>query len=273
MKALEIKDLIFKYDINDNVPTLDRISFNVEQGEYVTIIGHNGSGKSTLAKLIVGLLEANEGEIFVFKHKLDEKNAADIRNRVGIVFQNPDNQFIGATVRDDIAFGLENNCVEQNKMDEIIEHFAQKVNMLDFLDKEPSALSGGQKQRVAIAGILAMNPDILIMDESTAMLDPRGKKEIIEFTNNLKKENPNLTIISITHDIEEAYLSDRCIVLDHGKIIYNDKPYKVFEKIDELEKIDLDVPFSIKLFNKLKKVGVDIGDDMSLEGMKKRLCQ
>ena len=204
MSALLIKDLVFSYDKKTTI--FSGLSFHVEEGEYVSLIGHNGSGKSTLAKLIIGLLEAKEGKIEVFDQVLNEETVYQIRKNVGIIFQNPDNQFIGSTVEDDIAFGLENHLVPNDKMDDIILEYATKVGMDEFLKKEPSSLSGGQKQRVAIAGVLAMKPRLIIMDESTSMLDPKGKKEIRDLIVKLRQENPSLTILSITHDIEEAYL-------------------------------------------------------------------
>ena len=201
MKQLEVKNLSFSYD--ESTHAVRHVSFAIEKGSYTTIIGHNGSGKSTIAKLLIGLLEKDEGEILIDDLPLNEENLMEIRSRVGIVFQNPDNQFIGSTVRDDIAFGLENHCVEQSKMDAIITEFAEKVNMSEYLESEPTRLSGGQKQRVAIAGVLAMAPEMIIFDESTSMLDPQGKDEINRVIRQLHEET-QLTIISITHDIEEV---------------------------------------------------------------------
>ena len=198
MSLLTVKDLSFSYSQEENV--LNGVSFVVEKGTYISLIGHNGSGKSTIAKLLAGLLEAKSGSIKAFDLEYNRKNIRKIRSRIGIVFQNPDNQFICASVKDDIAFGLENRQVDPAKMNEIILEYARKVNMEEFLDKEPENLSGGQKQRVAIAGVLAMKPDILILDEATAMLDPKGKKEINDVIKNLRTENKDLTIISITHD-------------------------------------------------------------------------
>ena len=213
-KIIEIKNLSFEY--REGIRTINNISFDIFEGEYVAILGHNGSGKSTIAKLIIGLLEKLKGTIIVNGVELTLENLYKVRDNIGIVFQNPDNQFIGATVRDDIAFGLENNCVPQNQMDEIINNYASKVDMQDFLDHEPIKLSGGQKQRVAIAGILAMNPKIIILDEATSMLDPIGKREINNLVRKLNKEK-TMTIISITHDIEEAKNADRIIVMNNGQ--------------------------------------------------------
>ena len=215
MKLIEIKDISFSYDNKKDV--LKHLSFDIEEGKYISLIGHNGSGKSTIAKLLIGLLSPREGQIIAFGEPIDGKNIYNIRKRIGIVFQNPDNQFIGVTVKDDIAFGLENRLVPHEQMDDIIHEFSSKVGMEQYLNKEPSSLSGGQKQRVAIAGVLAMHPDVIIFDEATAMLDPKGKREINEIIAKMRIENPKLTLISITHDIEEAFNSDEIIVLNKAK--------------------------------------------------------
>ena len=273
MTAVKIENLKFRYDKENPSYNIDGISFEVRKGEYISLIGHNGSGKSTLSKLIIGLLEAESGKIEVYGQELNNESIRDIRSKIGIVFQNPDNQFIGATVRDDIAFGLENHCVKHDDMDEIINKYAEKVNMLEFLDKEPSSLSGGQKQRVAIAGTMAMNPKILILDEATSMLDPRGKNEILSFVHALRKEQEDLTIVSITHDLEEVLLSDRVIVLSNGKIVLDDKPHNVFLKEDLLLEIGLDVPFMYKVKNALIKNNIKVEDTTSLEEIGDILCR
>ena len=244
MSLIEVKDLCFSYVEGKNV--INNISFNIEKGDYVTIIGHNGSGKSTLARLLIGLLEAKSGEITIDGLKLNEENVYKIREKLGIVFQNPDNQFIGSTVRDDIAFGLENRLVPSNEMDDIIIKYAGEVGLGNYLDKEPTALSGGQKQRVAIAGVLAMQPDIIIFDEATSMLDPRGKKDIKALMNSIHKDK-HFTIISITHDIEEVLQASDCIVLNRGEIFMHDTPTNVFKHPKELYKIGLDIPFNLKV--------------------------
>ena len=195
MEKIRVEDLTFSYDKETNA--VEHVSFSIEEGSYTTIIGHNGSGKSTIAKLLIGLLDKDQGHIYVDQDELSIDTLYDIRDKVGIVFQNPDNQFIGATVADDIAFGLENHQVETEKMQPIIERFAQKVKMTEYMQSEPTKLSGGQKQRVAIAGVLAMSPQILIFDESTSMLDPQGKAEINELIQEIHKES-NITIISIS---------------------------------------------------------------------------
>lgn len=269
MKALEVSDLIFRYD--DETLTLAGVSFDIFAGEYVSLVGHNGSGKSTLAKLLIGLLEPLAGNIKVFDLSLNKENIYKIRNKVAIVFQNPDNQFICTTVEDDIAFGLENRLVDPRVMKDEIISIATKVGMEKYLDKAPENLSGGQKQRVAIAGALATNPDILILDEATSMLDPKGRTDIRNLILEMKKNNPNLTIISITHDIEEAYLSDRVIVLNHGKVVLDDKPDEVFKNKELLTSLNLTIPFVLELKEKLEEQGINItGKD--LEGVVDSLC-
>lgn len=270
MKQIEVKNLDFSYD--ENTHAVKNVSFSIEKGSYTTIIGHNGSGKSTIAKLLIGLLERNSGEIFVDGLPLTIENLQEIRNKVGIVFQNPDNQFIGSTVRDDIAFGLENHCVEPEKMDEIIMEFAEKVNMVEFLDSEPTKLSGGQKQRVAIAGVLAMAPEIMIFDESTSMLDPQGKNEINEVIRELHTKT-KMTLVSITHDIEEVTKSDYVIVMNNGEIVMTGKPEQVMTKEKELFKSNLDLPFSLKMIKELEKNKLKLSHSVTLEGLVDELCQ
>lgn len=271
MNLIEVRNLTYSYDNKVNV--LDDVSFDVEAGKYISIIGHNGSGKSTIAKLLIGLLEPKAGKIIAFNKELNRKNVREIRSHVGIVFQNPDNQFIGSTVRDDIAFGLENRQVKHEDMDPIIDEFAKKVNMFEFLDKEPENLSGGQKQRVAIAGILAMRPDLVIFDEATSMLDPKGKREISQTIKMMRKENPNLTLISITHDLEEAFNSDSIIVLNQGKLLFNASPKEILNHKEKLEQIGLDLPFKTKFVSLLKDKGISVSEDDSLEGIVKKICQ
>ena len=269
---IEIKNLKFKYHQDQPSYILDDVSFHVKRGEWLSIVGHNGSGKSTTARLIDGLLVAESGQIIVDGQELTEDNVWDIRDKIGMVFQNPDNQFIGATVRDDIAFGLENICVPREQMDELINRYSKVVRMENFLDHEPAKLSGGQKQRVAIAGILAMSPSIIILDEATSMLDPRGRKEINELVKELKKQN-NMTIISITHDIEEAKNADRVILLNKGEIVDCDKPQKILTNEKLLKELKLDIPFSLKIARKLQKKGYQIKDTLDVEELEKQLCQ
>ena len=270
MDKIRVEDLTFSYDGERNA--VNHVSFSVEDGSYTTIIGHNGSGKSTIAKLLIGLLEKESGNIYVDDQALTEENIYDIRDKIGIVFQNPDNQFIGATVADDIAFGLENHQVETSKMQPIIERFAQKVNMSAYMNSEPTKLSGGQKQRVAIAGVLAMSPQIIIFDESTSMLDPQGKAEINELIQEIHKES-KMTIISITHDIEEVAHSDDVIVMDDGRIVMHGKPEEILLQEEKLIDLKLDIPFSLKIARKLQKKGYQIKDTLDVEELEKQLCQ
>ena len=255
MGLIEVKNLSYSYD--NKKMAVDDVSLNIEKGSYTTIIGHNGSGKSTLAKLIAGLLEINKGQVVIDGIELNLENLSKIREKLGIVFQNPDNQFIGSTVRDDIAFGLENHLVPSEKMEEIINEYVKKVGLEDYLDKEPTALSGGQKQRVAIAGVLAMRPNIIIFDEATSMLDPKGKRDIKALINELH-ENRDFTIISITHDIEEVLHGDDCIVMNKGKIYMHDKPINVFKDADRLRSIDLDIPFNLKIKEAFKNNKINL---------------
>ena len=269
MKVIELKNVSFKYD---EEYVVKNVSFSIEKGSYTTIIGHNGSGKSTIAKLIMGLLEKDKGQIFVDGLELNLENLYKIREKIGIVFQNPDNQFIGSTVRDDIAFGLENHCIPHEQMDPLILKFAEKVGMLNYLDSEPTKLSGGQKQRVAIAGVLAMYFNVIIFDEATSMLDPQGKKEINELIEEIHREK-NITIVSITHDIEEAVKSDYVIVMDKGKVAMEGKPEEILLREKELIQMQLDIPFTLKLKNELKKQGVNVETNLKMEGMVDALCQ
>jgi len=270
MNSIVVKDLFFNYE--EDVPTIKGISFNIKKGEYVAILGHNGSGKSTIAKLIDGLLEKKSGSIQIDGIELTEDTLYEVRSHIGIVFQNPDNQFIGSTVRDDIAFGLENKCVPYQKMDAIIHEYASKVNMEEFLDHEPSKLSGGQKQRVAIAGILAMQPDILILDESTSMLDPKGKTEINTLVREIISQN-NMTVISITHDIEEASFADKIILMNQGKIEKIGHPDEIL--VDEvlLKRVGLEAPFIYQLANALNKKGIKVTKQLKEEVLVRELCQ
>ena len=208
LNSIDVKHLKFKYDDNQDNYTLDDLSFHVKQSEWLSIIGHNGSGKSTTVRLIDGLLAAESGDIFVENELLTEDNVWNIRQKIGMVFQNPDNQFVGATVEDDVAFGLENKGIPLEEMQSRVKEALQLVGMSDFADREPSRLSGGQKQRVAIAGAIAMRPNIIILDEATSMLDPEGRLELIQTIKEIRDQY-NMTVISITHDLDEVALSDR----------------------------------------------------------------
>lgn len=272
--CIRLENISYSYSDDENADyALKDVSFDIHEGEYISLIGHNGSGKSTLAKLIIGLYVQLEGFIYIFDEVMTDDNVFDLRKNIGIIFQNPDNQFIGSTVRDDIAFGLENDQVPSSEMDAKIEEYARKVGMLDYLDKEPSNLSGGQKQRVAIAGALVRNPKILIMDEATAMLDPKGRREIRELVNSMKKEMKDLTIISITHDIDEAYQSDRVIVMNKGSVVTIGTPEEVFEDDEKLLAINLDIPFFQKLERELKDLDVDIKGVRTTSDLVNKLCR
>lgn len=243
---IEFKNISFRYMSNEPY-ALDNVSFTVEDGQWLSILGHNGSGKSTIAKLMIGLLEATQGQILYDGKVLSEETIQDVRRRVGIVFQNPDNQFVGYNVKYDIAFGMENHQVPREEMLQRIEEFSTKVDMQDFLDREPQTLSGGQKQRVAIAGILALNCDIVILDEATSMLDPEGIQEITKLIIELK-EKYHKTIIMITHDLALANQSDHILVLKEGKVIEEGTPEEVFQKREILQSSNLDVPFSLRFY-------------------------
>ncbi len=271
MDILTINNLVFSYE--ENRPVINNVSLTIKRGEFVSIVGHNGSGKSTLAQLIIGLFQADSGDISLFDMPLNHENVNAIRSQVGIVFQNPDNQFVGSTVEDDIAFGLENRNVPYEQMHSLVEEYATKVGMIDYLTTEPSSLSGGQKQRVALAGVLAMGPKLLILDEATSMLDPKGKREILELIYKMKKEDPDLTIISITHDVEEAYNSDRVVVMDHGNFILDGTPEEVFSNESVIKQLKLDQPFIYKLKNEFKKYEIDLGDAKNIDEVVDKLCQ
>ena len=220
-------------------------------------MGHNGSGKSTLAKLIVGLLEKKSGQIFFDGEEINRKNIRNLQTKTALVFQNPDNQFIGSTVEDDIAFGLENRQFPHDKMQEEIEKFAESVNMLDYLKKEPINLSGGQKQRVALAGALILRPEILILDEATSMLDPKGKSTVRKVIKKIHQENSDLTIISITHDVDEALLADKVYILSQGKLAKCGEPKDVLRDENALLELKLDMPFIYRVEKKLSEACID----------------
>ncbi len=242
---IKVENLDYSYTQSDHA--LKGISFVVNDGEWVSILGHNGSGKSTLSKLLVGLIKADKGNIYIDSEELTEENVESLRQNIGIVFQNPDNQFVGVNVKYDIAFGLENRNIERKEMLKLIDEYSKKVGMYDFLDREPESLSGGQKQRVAIAGILALNSKYLILDEATSMLDPEGVKDITDLIKELKTKY-HKTIITITHDLNLAALSDRIIVLKEGKIIGEGNPKEVFNHETMLKSSNLDIPFNLKLY-------------------------
>lgn len=258
-KIINVSNLKFKYTDSTNFAVND-LSFDINEGEWVSIIGKNGSGKSTLISLLDGLLKAQSGSIKVDGIELNEDTVNNIRDRIGIVFQDPNNQFVASTVQDDIAFGLENRNMPQDKMKDAVEKALTDVDMLDYAEKDPTRLSGGQKQRVAIAGILAMNPKIIILDEATSMLDPKAKYLITNLINEVRTKY-NLTVLSISHDINEIEKSDRTILIRDGKMVLDTTPQKLFTKLDNVEEYGLKLPFSEKLRLRLKEEGFDISDD------------
>lgn len=253
---IEVKNLKYKYDQEDEKYTLNDVSFHVKQGEWLSIIGHNGSGKSTTVRLIDGLLEAESGDIYISGDKLTADNVWEKRRLIGMVFQNPDNQFVGATVEDDVAFGLENQGVPLEEMRVRVQEALELVDMASFKKREPARLSGGQKQRVAIAGIVALRPNIVILDEATSMLDPEGRLELIRIVKEIKDEH-NMTVISITHDLDEVALSDRVIVMKNGQIESTSTPAELFMR-DDLIELDLEQPFTAKLAEELRQAGIAI---------------
>ncbi|MCM3768232.1 energy-coupling factor ABC transporter ATP-binding protein [Neobacillus niacini] len=254
--VVSLKDVSFQYDSEEQY-ALKSVTFDVYEGEWLAIVGHNGSGKSTTAKLLNGLQFPSEGEISVCGLQLNEETVWDVRKRLGMVFQNPDNQFVGTTVQDDVAFGLENMGIPREEMVERVQDALKKVKMDQFLYQEPHHLSGGQKQRVAIAGVLALRPSIIILDEATSMLDPRGREEVLETVRTLKNEK-SLTVISITHDLDEAAKADRIIVMNRGEVYREGTPEEIFSMDEELVKLGLDIPFSVKMSKAFRQQGFQL---------------
>ena len=238
---IEVKNLSYRYDHKSEDYILKDVSFHVKQGEWISIVGHNGSGKSTTVRLIDGLLEAESGDIIISGDKLTADNVWEKRRQIGMVFQNPENQFVGATVEDDVAFGLENQGMDYPMMVKRVHEALELVGMQNFKEREPARLSGGQKQRVAIAGVVALQPDIIILDEATSMLDPEGRLELIRTVKEIKDKN-HLTVISITHDLDEISLSDRVLVMKNGQVESTATPRELFSRPD-LEDLGLDQPF------------------------------
>ena len=264
MKSIiDVKNLSFRYKESQEYYDVKDITFHVKRGEWLSIVGHNGSGKSTTVRLIDGLLEAESGEIVIDGQLLTEENVWNIRRQIGMVFQNPDNQFVGATVEDDVAFGLENQGLSRQEMQKRVEEALDLVGMLDFKKREPARLSGGQKQRVAIAGVVALRPAILILDEATSMLDPEGRRELIETVKGIRKDY-DMTVISITHDLEEVAMSDRVLVLKKGEIESTSSPRELFSRND-LDQIGLDDPFSNQLKHSLSQNGYDLPENYLTE--------
>ncbi|HEO1150551.1 TPA: energy-coupling factor transporter ATPase [Streptococcus agalactiae] len=261
---ITVNNLFFKYDSNQTHYQLENVSFHVKQGEWLSIIGHNGSGKSTTVRLIDGLLEAESGKIIIDGQELTEDNVWELRHKIGMVFQNPDNQFVGATVEDDVAFGLENKGIPLKDMKERVGQALDLVGMSEFKMREPARLSGGQKQRVAIAGAVAMRPQVIILDEATSMLDPEGRLELIRTIRAIRQKY-NLTVISITHDLDEVALSDRVIVMKNGKVESTSTPKALFGRGNRLISLGLDVPFTSRLMAALAANGLDIGTEYLTE--------
>ena len=253
---IQLQNISYQYDGQTGL-ALEDVSFDVYDSEWLAIVGHNGSGKSTLAKLLNGLQFPQKGTIEVCGIQLSEDTVWDVRKQVGMVFQNPDNQFVGATVQDDVAFALENNGIPRDDMVERVTGALEKVQMDSFLNQEPHNLSGGQKQRVAIAGVIALRPLVIILDEATSMLDPRGREEVLNTVRELKADH-HMTVISITHDLEEAAKADRMIVMNKGKLYREGTPEEIFQMDEELIALGLDMPFPVKMSKLLKEKGIRI---------------
>ncbi|MBC2377330.1 energy-coupling factor ABC transporter ATP-binding protein [Listeria welshimeri] len=261
---VRLEHVFYKYEDAEKYAVKD-VSISAGKGEWVALVGHNGSGKSTIAKLLNGLLFPEEGLIKIGHFVLSEKNIWEIRRQVGMVFQNPDNQFVGATVQDDVAFGLENHGVPHDTMVKRVESALNEVGMQSYALHEPARLSGGQKQRVAIAGVLALQPDVIILDEATSMLDPRGRAEVME-TIRIMREQEDITVISITHDLDEVLFADRVIVMNNGEIHSEGTPQEIFQQADAMREIGLGVPFIIELQEKLVAGGFETESTVLSEG-------
>ena len=260
---IEVRNLKYKYDSESENYTLNDVSFQVKKGEWLSIVGHNGSGKSTTVRLIDGLLEAESGDIIISGDKLTAENVWEKRRQIGMVFQNPDNQFVGATVEDDVAFGLENQGLDYDLMVERVQQVLELVGMQDFKEREPARLSGGQKQRVAVAGVVALRPDIIILDEATSMLDPEGRLDLIQTVKKIKDGN-QLTVISITHDLDEIALSDRVLVMKEGQVESTATPRELFSR-EDLEELGLDQPFVNQVKAALRQSGLPLPDSYLTE--------
>ena len=267
---IKTENLSFSYETDDEslaIPAVDNVSLEIYKGEHLAILGHNGSGKSTFAKLLNYVLEPRSGKIFVGGKEITapditEDDVFALRGKVGMVFQNPDNQLVATIVEEDVAFGPENLGIPSDEIRKRVDQALETVGMSEYIKHEPHRLSGGQKQRVAIAGVIAMKPECIIFDESTAMLDPVGRRGVMDTIQKLNKEE-NITIINITHYMEEAALADRIVILNDGKLFMQGTPDEIFSKEDELLAIGLDVPQSVALANKLKKAGVQISGSIT----------
>lgn len=274
---IECKNVTYKYENSDKDDiklALDDVSLQVKKGEFLVILGRNGSGKSTIAKHMNALLIPSGGNVYVNGlDTSDEKNIWDIRNKAGMVFQNPDNQIVATIVEEDVAFGPENLGVESSEIRKRVDDCLRKVNMYDYKKHAPHLLSGGQKQRVAIAGVLAMMPECVVFDESTAMLDPSGRKEVINTIKEINS-NHNITVVLITHYMEEAVEADRIIVMDSGKIITEGVPRDVFSNVEKMKNIGLDVPQMTELSYELRKNGMNVSANiLTIDEMVNELCR
>ena len=272
---INVKDMTFEYvSIDSKFRAIDNLNLEVKQGEFVAIIGHNGSGKSTLSKNLNAILVPTEGDIYIDgMNTKDEAKLWDIRQTAGMVFQNPDNQIVATIVEEDVAFGPENLGIEPKVIRQRVEESLKSVGIYELKDRQPHLLSGGQKQRVAIAGIIAMRPKCIIFDEATAMLDPSGRKEVMNVIKKLNKEE-NITTLHITHYMEEAVQADRVVVVDKGKKLLEGTPKEVFKNVDLLKKIGLDVPYMTELASLLREEGLDLDDDiLTVDEMVDKLCQ
>ncbi|MDE5755674.1 MAG: energy-coupling factor transporter ATPase [Clostridia bacterium] len=274
--AVLLDNVTYSYNINDThrIDAVKGLSLHIEDGTFVALVGHNGSGKSTLAKLLNGLLLPSSGEVKIFGNStLDPYKIYEIRKNVGMVFQNPDNQMIASIVEDDVAFGPENLGIEREEIIRRVEWALSKVGMREYSKRTPFKMSGGQKQRLAIAGVLAIKPKILVLDESTAMLDPQGRSEVLKVAHELNEQD-GITVIHITHFMEEALGADRLIVMNDGRIAFDGTPKDVFKHYEELKAIKLAVPWETQMAISLQKAGIDMGDGIvNEEELVEKLCQ
>jgi len=278
---IKVKNLSFSYETDSDahiIPALNDVSFEINKGEYVAVLGHNGSGKSTLAKLLNFILEPISGQIFIDGKEITAEDIVDddiyeLRRKIGMVFQNPDNQIVATIVEEDVAFGPENLGLAPEEIRQRVDDALKTVGMTEYIKHEPHRLSGGQKQRIAIAGVIAMRPQCIIFDESTAMLDPIGRREVMATIHKLNKEE-NITVINITHYMDEASMADRVIVLNGGSLIMDGTPDEIFSRQEELTEIGLDVPQSIALANKLKAYGIKLeGSILTPDSCAEAICK
>ncbi|MBO8463167.1 MAG: energy-coupling factor transporter ATPase [Firmicutes bacterium] len=281
MSMIKIKDVIYEYlrknelgEVEETVQAVDGVTIDIEKGEIVAILGHNGSGKSTLAKHLNGILKPTKGAIYIKEMDTkDEKYLLDIRQTTGMVFQNPDNQIIGTVVEEDVAFGPENLGIPTSEIWERVEKSLEAVHMTAYREHSPNKLSGGQKQRIAIAGVVAMEPECIVLDEPTAMLDPVGRKDVLDAVMELN-EKKNITIILITHNMDEVVFADKVYVMDHGKVVLKGTPREIFSNVEVMKQYGLEVPVATELAYWLKKEGIDISTNiLTKEELVEQLCQ